>query len=67
VERFKKFISFNEIMSRLVDCNNLDDLSFICDYLNKNKKKYPLIQLEFAVECYEDKKKELTTMTNIIF
>lgn len=49
----------NEICRNIDKCNSLEQLEVIRIELLKNKKKYPLIQIEFIAEYFNDKCNEI--------
>ena len=52
-------ISFNKIMSNIQASNDRDEIKLYCDYLNEHKKRFPLVQLWFAMEFVDEKMRKL--------
>lgn len=43
-------IPFNNIMGKIYNEEDLQTFSELCEYLYKNKKRYPLMYIEYADE-----------------
>jgi len=50
---------YNELMKRVNEAKSIVDLHRLGRHLNKIKKTFPLVQVQFAAELYEEKLNEL--------